>query len=232
MLTEVLNTNMPKIDSEEEESVFDFQSADTESIPELRDRLRLRGLNEKWILEKSEIIIDDAPFAKGSFGTLYKIKWRGLACVARTYPGTEFENLKNMANEIAVLSSLRHPHVVMFLGACIEENNTILIMEECSGGSLDSKLRSLHEGKKLKRSKAFQYVKELALGLHFLHESHVVHRSINPNSVLLSADERIKISNFGSSMFLTEGTIKDGYAHHDSCDSYPVGYTTSCILYN
>ena len=47
--------------------------------------------------------------------------------------------LADLQNEIALLSSLRHPHLVMFLGASLEDDmKPLLIMEYCAKGTLET----------------------------------------------------------------------------------------------
>ena len=51
------------------------------------------------------------------------------------------KTLEDLQNEIALLSSLRHPHLVMFLGASLEDDmRPLLLMEYCSKGTLEQYL--------------------------------------------------------------------------------------------
>ena len=35
------------------------------------------GKNERWLIDADELKCDAKPFAKGSFGELYRTRWRG-----------------------------------------------------------------------------------------------------------------------------------------------------------
>ena len=43
---------------------------------------------------------------------------------------------KLFSNEIDLLSRLRHPNLVMFLGACVDAHQPLVVVEYCPGGSL------------------------------------------------------------------------------------------------
>jgi hypothetical protein len=77
------------------------------------------------------------PFAAGQFGTVTRATWRGMRVVCKRSkesmgetPGVsreaaELEALRALVdwgNELDLLTTLRHPNLVMFLGACISEN--------------------------------------------------------------------------------------------------------------
>mmetsp|Transcript_7070 Transcript_7070/g.8949 ORF Transcript_7070/g.8949 Transcript_7070/m.8949 type:complete len:324 (+) Transcript_7070:395-1366(+) len=215
----ILTGTMSKVSKDETDSVFDFTDAEEQTLEQLRHRLAKRGAEERWIIPREEITLSEE-LTVGSFGSLYRSKWRQLDCIARTYPGKEFFSLKHMGNEISVLSSLRHPNVVMFLGACFAPDNTILIMEYCSGGNLSAFLKG-RKGKKLNQIQAYKTVRDLALAMNFLRNSNVIHRSLNPTCILLTKSGSVKVGNFGSSRFCEPGTIlKDGFSHKPQCEAF------------
>ena len=81
------------------------------------------------------------------------------------------ERLMDLGKEISILSSLRHPNLVMFLGACFfEKQPPHILLEFCPGGTLRNRvLECKAKGKSLKAKKVCNYAKEIALGINFLH---------------------------------------------------------------
>ncbi len=49
-------------------------------------------------------------------------------------------NLKDFLSECHAMEALRHPNIVMFLGACTKSPNFAIVLEYCSKGSLWSLL--------------------------------------------------------------------------------------------
>ena len=104
-------------------------------------RLQTSGLKERWAIKKRELefVFGNEPIASGSGGEIYKIKWRGIVCCAKRLEGidvTSQEKLEEFGNEIRVLSVMRHPHLILFLGAVFDSSPPMLIMEYAPGGTL------------------------------------------------------------------------------------------------
>ncbi len=83
---------------------------------------------------------------EGDGGVIHYATWRGLDVVAKMLKTeADKEGTVNMSvakadliNEISVLSRLRHPNLVMFLGACTIGEPMIILNEFMSGGNLVS----------------------------------------------------------------------------------------------
>jgi len=51
--------------------------------------------------------------------------------------------------------------------------------------------------KPLSEYKAWKYLRDVVLGLEYLHYQKIIHRDIKPSNLLVSDDDRIKIADFG-----------------------------------
>jgi len=89
------------------------------------------------------------------------------------------ENLKEFKREVSTLSRMRHPNLVLFMGAGSEHGHVVIVTEYCFGGNL---FTALHE----KRSVALTWQQRLrmaldtAKGMLFLHsqEPPILHRDL------------------------------------------------------
>ena len=116
-------------------------------------RLQTSGLKERWAIKKRELefVFGNDPIATGSGGDIYKVKWRGLVCCAKKLEGVDVksqEKLEDFGSEIKLLSVMRHPHLILFLGAVFDSKPPMLIMEYAPGGTL---LNYLKNNKQVKR---------------------------------------------------------------------------------
>jgi len=165
----------------------------------------LRGRAEWWELRREEIKIYEK-LAEGSNGIIKKVKWRGSECVVK-YLRHNDNNIEyeDLINEISVISHLRHPRLVLFLGACTLNEPLMLLYEYMPNGSLDSYYSKMsHKYSKLwKPSPKYMYrwIMELTQAIYFLHNCYypIMHRDIKPSNILLDDDLHIKLTDFGLS---------------------------------
>jgi serine/threonine protein kinase len=96
--------------------------------------------------------------------------------------------------EARAAGSLSHPGVVAVYDAGEDEEGPFIIMEFVEGESLHDLLE--REGP-LSPERATEVAVAVAEALHFGHERGVVHRDVKPSNVLLDADGRVRVADFG-----------------------------------
>ncbi|KAF3512654.1 hypothetical protein F2Q69_00001096 [Brassica cretica] len=110
-----------------------------------------------------------------------------------------------VALKISVLSQLRHPHVVLLLGAC--PDNGCLVYEYMENGSLDAHISPKKGKPSLSWFIRFRIIYETACGLAFLHNSKpepIVHRDLKPGNILLDRNFVSKIGDVGLAKLMSE----------------------------
>jgi len=179
-----------------------------ESFGKNASTLSGRSHAERWELNRRELKIQEK-IGEGQGGHVYKCRWRGLDCTAKMLSRDMGpRELGDLANEIEILSSLRHPNLVLFLGACTDPDGELIFLNEfCAGGNLED----LFAAKEAKRGPwrppvktALNWCIDLARALCFLHNCNpcVIHRDVKPANLLLSEDMHIKLSDFGISCLM------------------------------
>ncbi|MCG3208558.1 MAG: Serine/threonine-protein kinase PknD [Anaerolineae bacterium] len=104
------------------------------------------------------------------------------------------KNVKRFVQEARVIAALEHPNILTIHGLRIHNERIYMILEHLPGGSLQDKLN--HNGK-FETSQAIKLVTGICEGLGKLHAKGIVHRDIKPENILLTADGRPKITDFG-----------------------------------
>lgn len=187
------------------------------SSKEELQKLHAKGISERWAIDEKDFVMEKVKFASGMGGDIFKARWRGLNCCGKTCTGMEGNDqiLIDLGNEITLMATLRHPNLVMFLGACFTVSPPILFMEYCENGTLEQKLlyaRSETTKYNIPKVQRFSYTYELALAMCFLHTNSptLIHRDLKPSNILLAKHDILKVTDFGLSKFMPKKNKKLG----------------------
>ena len=105
------------------------------------------------------------------------------------------EILFKFIKETNIISNLRHPNLVLFLGASIsKKNNCYLIMEYINNGNLFDFIHK--EKEKLDMNLSINISLEIALAIKYLHCRNIIHCDLKSKNVLLDQNYHIKITDF------------------------------------
>ena len=76
--------------------------------------------------------------------------------------------IKEFKREVSTLLKVRHPNLVLFVGACADKGHVMIVTEYCFGGSLFS---LLHEKRSvtLSNKQKFKIALDIAKGMNYLH---------------------------------------------------------------
>ena len=139
----------------------------------------------------------------GSFGEVQEARWRGISVAVKKMHRNRISdaNLESFTRAAQLELSLRpHPNVVRLLGLAwsIQEASVMLVMELCD----DSLAKALTAASMKWATQKMRLLRDLALGVEFLHAQGVIHRDIKPGNVLVDATRSsAKVADFGLSRF-------------------------------
>ncbi|KAG2587114.1 hypothetical protein PVAP13_5NG103300 [Panicum virgatum] len=111
-------------------------------------------------------------------------------------------NGEEFLNEVVSIGRTSHVNIVTLLGFCLEGSRRALVYEYMPNGSLDRYIYSGDPGAAaaLGWETLHEVAAGIARGLEYLHEgcnTRIIHFDIKPQNVLLDADLRPKIADFG-----------------------------------
>ena len=102
---------------------------------------------------------------------------------------------------------LRHPSVVLFMGACLDSvADLAIVMEYCANGSLYSQLRD--KSVSIDYNRINRCMLETAQGLLYLHghSPPILHRDLKSLNVLVTDKWDVKVADFGLTEFKPDST--------------------------
>ncbi|CAD5194278.1 unnamed protein product [Musa acuminata subsp. malaccensis] len=137
----------------------------------------------------------------GSYGEVYHADWHGTEVAVKKFldQGLSGDALEQFRYEVKIMSRLRHPNVVLFMGAVTRPPNLSILTEFLPRGSL---YRLLHRPNvQLDENRRLKMALDVAKGMNHLHTSHptIVHRDLKSPNLLVDKNWVVKVSDFGLS---------------------------------
>ncbi|KZT67747.1 Pkinase-domain-containing protein [Daedalea quercina L-15889] len=121
--------------------------------------------------------------------------------------------LSALEREIELLQELQHENIVQYLSSCIDDDHLNIFLEYVPGGSVTSLLRNYGA---FEEPLVRNWVRQILLGLNYLHERDIIHRDIKGANMLVDNKGGIKISDFGISKKVEDNLHPGNRAHRPS----------------
>ncbi len=139
------------------------------------------------------------PIGSGSSAYVYSatdVTLRRTVAIKLLHPGLGGDKhfAKLLLREAHAVASLNHPNIVQVYDCVTEADNSYLVLEYLSGGSLAS---LLDEGFRFSVPQACTLGLEVVQGLQYAHRRGFVHRDIKPANILFTEEGVAKIADFG-----------------------------------
>ncbi|KAK1934421.1 Calcium/calmodulin-dependent protein kinase kinase [Phytophthora citrophthora] len=116
--------------------------------------------------------------------------------------------------EIAIMKKLHHPNLLNLLEVFDDDSETLVLMLEYAPSGqvmqwfpeekLYKKAKSKKETNCFSEEELRLCVRQLLLGLEYLHENNICHRDLKPENILVGQDGTYKIADFGVAHFFEE----------------------------
>ncbi|XP_065188520.1 uncharacterized protein LOC135819272 [Sycon ciliatum] len=175
---------------------------------------KLANVNEGATIKWSDLVIDQCELARSRSSVLYRAKWTDLDVVVKKFTATSKQSISLQqespcdifVREAETLRSLRHPNIVMFLGAGMDTTSRrpFLVMEYLVRGSLARILQDNSE--RIEQSDRVRFALDAARGMAYLHglEYPRVHRDIKSSNLLVSEKWVVKVGDLETARLLEE----------------------------
>src|SRR5438067_1145994 len=114
------------------------------------------------------------------------------------------ELLTRFQTEARAAGLLTHPNIVVVFDAGEEDGLYYITMELVEGKSLQA---LLDDGHAFPLPRTLRIMEQTCSALQFAHERNVIHRDIKPANLMLTADDTVKVTDFGTAKILQFGTV-------------------------
>ena len=133
---------------------------------------------------------------KGQYGVVYRgedtltHEIRAIKVIANSNLTRESQK-EALKREIKIMKNLNHQNIVKLYDHFVSIKNNYLVLEYCSRKDLNSLKSGIGEAQTL------VYLRQIVTALKVLQEKNIVHRDLKPANILLSADDKVKLADFG-----------------------------------
>ncbi|XP_059460371.1 serine/threonine-protein kinase CTR1 [Corylus avellana] len=141
----------------------------------------------------------------GSFGTVHRAEWHGSDVAVKVLTMQDFhdDQLKEFLREVAIMKRIRHPNVVLFMGAVTKRPHLSIVTEYLPRGSLYRLMHRPASGEMLDKRRRLRMALDVAKGINYLHclNPPIVHWDLKSPNLLVDKNWTIKVCDFGLSRF-------------------------------
>jgi len=135
---------------------------------------------------------------RGGMGVVYRARQRSLHRIValKTLSGgvhASEDFKRRFWREARMAAKLQHPNIVPVFEIGEDDGQPFFSMEYVSGTDLKQMTREAP----LPPEQAARYVEAAARAVHHAHEQGVLHRDLKPSNILIGADDRPRITDFG-----------------------------------
>ncbi|CAF4741612.1 unnamed protein product [Rotaria sp. Silwood1] len=175
--------------------LFDINSFDDDE-PDPDKRIKnLASSLQDWVIGFNNIkMIEEV---RRSSGTLMKAHWHGEIAVRIIKPDSkmnEIQFLDLFKNQVFRLRKVRHEHLNLYTGVCIESPNLAIVSNWIRGLNLFEMIHIRNDSIPL--NTAVQYAAQIAQAMSYLHEKSINHMSLRTTNIFVQ-NNRIIITDYG-----------------------------------
>nr|XP_043614171.1 dual specificity protein kinase splB-like [Erigeron canadensis] len=148
-----------------------------------------------------EDLVIGEQIGQGSCGTVYHALWYGSDVAVKVFSRQEYSDdvILSFRQEVSLMKRLRHPNILLFMGAVTSPQRLCIVTEFLPRGSLFRLLQ--RNATKLDWRRRVHMAMDIARGMNYLHHCHppIIHRDLKSSNLLVDKNWNVKVGDFGLS---------------------------------
>ena len=209
-------------------------------VQQLRSNLS-RLSTEPWVISRDELALTEELLGSGGYGEVRVALFQGLRVAAKCLHSiiASDYNLRLFSREMSIAAQVRHPNLLLFIGATSTQGQSPIILTELMPTSLHAQLQRAQLSQQQIKCIAI----DVSCGLRYLHEKKpdpIVHRDVSSPNVLMqpfgAGSWRAKVSDYGSANFVCQVTNASVYPGNPAYSApeanFPTRHSTKMDVYS
>lgn len=124
--------------------------------------------------------------------------------VLREQFASDDDFVRRFRREAQSAASLSHPNIVSIYDVGKDGDTEYIVMEYVEGQNLKELIRNYAP---LSSEQSINLGRQIAEAIRHAHEHHIIHRDIKPHNILVTADGRLKVTDFGIARAVSAATM-------------------------
>ncbi|CAF3530500.1 unnamed protein product [Adineta steineri] len=195
LVRQLSQSNSTHADREDFKSRLAISFDDEIEVDPDKRSMNLSTSIQDWVIVFNNIkIIEEV---RRSSGSLMKAHWHGELAVRIIKPDpklSETEFLNQFKNQIFRLRKVRHEHLNLYTGVCIESPNFAIASSWIRGSTLYEMIHIRNDSISL--NSAVHYAAQIAQAMSYLHEKSINHMSLRTTNIFVQ-NNRIVLTDYG-----------------------------------
>eukprot|EP01103_Thecamoeba_quadrilineata_P011689 TRINITY_DN2839_c0_g2_i4.p2 TRINITY_DN2839_c0_g2~~TRINITY_DN2839_c0_g2_i4.p2 ORF type:complete len:658 (-),score=147.92 TRINITY_DN2839_c0_g2_i4:45-2018(-) len=176
------------------------------SVCNINENIKLEIPSEYYEIKSADITYGQQ-LGEGGFGTVYEGIVAGQLVAIKKLKIQELNEVElgKFKKEVILMCKLRHPNIVLLLGACMKPGELAIITEilKCSMKEI------IHSKRDISLQQKLIMTRDTALAMNWLHKRDppILHLDLKPDNLLIDDVEtlRVKVTDFGLSVIKMPG---------------------------
>ncbi|KAI3512377.1 hypothetical protein L1887_19692 [Cichorium endivia] len=157
-----------------------------------------------------EDLITREQIGQGSCGTVYHALWNGSDVAVKLFMYQEYPHdlIVLFKQEVSLMKKLRHPNILLFMGAVTSPQHLCIVTEFLPRGSLFRILQ--RNTTRLDWKRRLRMAMDIARGMNYLHHCNppIIHRDLKSSNLLVDKNWTVKVGDFGLSRIKHQTYLK------------------------
>ncbi|KAJ3333640.1 hypothetical protein HDU93_008436, partial [Gonapodya sp. JEL0774] len=157
----------------------------------------------EWEIREHDVVLEHK-VAQGGYGEVFIGTWQSVPVAVKkllshalTADLKKVQQARDFMDEVSIWHKLRHPNVILLLGACVESPSPFMVSQFMENGQPGDVIKYLQLNANMGPVRKVELMGDIAKGMSYLHSKNIIHSDLKSLNVLVDSMGHGLITDFG-----------------------------------